>query len=61
VKKWFSKFWNCYVWRFHDWTCAAAEGIPPTTKQVSDGLEGFWDYARMYCKRCGKGSKLNHE
>jgi hypothetical protein len=37
----------------HDWTCAAGEGIKPTQKQIDDGLEGFYDYATMYCKTCG--------
>lgn len=36
----------------HDWTCAAGEGIKPTKKQIDDGIEGFYDYAKMYCKKC---------
>ena len=36
----------------HDWTCAAGEGIKPTQKQLDDGIDGFYDYATMYCKRC---------
>ena len=49
----------CYVFRFHDWTCASAEGVPATPKQIADGIDGFYDYARMYCKRCGKESELS--
>lgn len=37
----------------HELTCAAAEGIPPTEKQLADGLDGFYDYATVYCRRCG--------
>jgi hypothetical protein len=36
----------------HDWTSAAQQGIPPTDKQVADGVAGFWDYATMYCSHC---------
>ena len=53
------KIWTCYVFRFHDWTCASAEGVPATPKQIADGIDGFYDYARMYCKRCGKESELS--
>ena len=38
----------------HEWTCAAGEGIPPTPKQIEKGAKGFWEYATMYCKACGK-------
>jgi len=37
----------------HNWTCKANEGIAPTKQQLSSGMDGFKDYARMYCKRCG--------
>ena len=43
----------------HDWTCAAKEEIKPTPLQLKTGLEGIKDYVKMYCKRCGKQSKLN--
>lgn len=42
----------------HDWTCAAIEGIEPTAEQLL-GLEGFKDYAKMYCRKCEYESKLN--
>ena len=51
---WLRKLWCCWIWRFHDWTCAAAEGIAPTVTQITGGVDGFFDYARMYCRRCGK-------
>lgn len=53
------KLWDCRIWDFHDWTCAAVEGIPPTDEQLGGGVEGFYDYARMYCKRCGKESEIS--
>jgi len=56
---WLIKFWQCWIWRFHDWTCAAAEGIPATQEQLDGGIEGFYSYAKMYCKRCGKISDLS--
>jgi hypothetical protein len=59
MKKWISKIWNCRIWRLHDWTCAAEEGVKPTEKQLSGGFEGFMDYAKMYCRRCGEVSKLS--
>ena len=44
----------------HDWTCALEEGQDkPTQKQIDDGVEGFYDYAKMYCKRCGTISELS--
>jgi hypothetical protein len=45
------KVWSCRG--MHDWTCAAGEGVKPTALQLSTGLAGFYDYARMYCNRCG--------
>jgi len=43
----------------HDWTCKAAKGIKPTEKQIADKYDGFKDYSKMYCDRCGKHSRLN--
>lgn len=38
----------------HKWTCAVDEGQDkPTQAQIDAGINGFWDYAKMYCKRCG--------
>ena len=53
-------FFKCKILGDHNWTCAAEQGENPTEKQVSDGLKGFKDYATMYCKDCGKISKLSH-
>lgn len=37
----------------HNYTSAIYEGQDkPTQKQIDDGLEGFKDYSKMYCKRC---------
>lgn len=55
--KFIQRLFNCYLFKWHDWTCAAAENIPPTEAQLKGGVEGFWDYATMYCKRCGKRYK----
>jgi hypothetical protein len=38
----------------HCWTCAVEQGQDkPTPEQVAAGVEGFFDYAKMYCKYCG--------
>lgn len=44
---------RCWLGR-HDWTCKAEQGIPPSKDELEGGLDGFWRYAAMYCKRCGK-------
>lgn len=50
----------CHILGDHDWTCAVDEGQDkPTQKQIDDGVEGFYDYAKMYCKRCGTISELS--
>ena len=36
----------------HDWTCAAEQGIKATEEQINTGVDGFTDYAKMYCRRC---------
>lgn len=43
----------------HEWTCDAEEGIKPTQHQLDNGAVGFFDYAKMYCKRCKYVSKLS--
>ena len=43
----------------HKWTSAAEEGIEPTKEQLQNGLDGFLDYAAIYCKRCGTSHTLN--
>ena len=47
------RFFICYILRDHDWTCDAEQGIKPTQLQLDAGVDGFKDYATMYCKRCG--------
>ena len=42
----------------HDWTTAAAQGIPPTPRQL-ESVGGFYDYATMYCSRCRRVSELS--
>lgn len=46
------KVFMCKIMQSHDWTSAAQEGVPPTPEQLAGGVVGFWDYAKMYCKRC---------
>ncbi len=53
-------FFQCKILRCHNWTSAAQEGFKPTSKQLDNGIAGFKDYATMYCKACGKVSKLSH-
>jgi hypothetical protein len=56
-----AKLWYCEFWGHHDWTSAHREGIsPPSSEKIAENPEKeFWIYARMYCKRCGHGSKYN--
>jgi hypothetical protein len=42
----------------HDYTCAAEQGVEATDEQLEGGFEGFMDYAKMYCKRCGHITKF---
>lgn len=57
--KWFLGFISCHALSDHDWTCAAARGIKPSETQLRGGIIGFWDYATMYCARCGTMSHLS--
>lgn len=61
VRSFFSRLWNCRIWKFHKWTCNHEQGIPPTKEQLENGIEGFYDYAKMYCKICGTESKLSKQ
>jgi len=50
------KIWEwmlCHWLGDHNWTCAAEQGIKATQQQVDAGVAGFYDYATMYCDRCG--------
>ena len=60
VCRFLSMVWNCKIWKFHKWTSAAQKGIPPTIEQIKNGIQGFYDYATMYCERCGHISKLSN-
>lgn len=59
------KFWReFWLWFLcltgdHDWTCAHAQGIKPTQAQADAGVDGFYDYAKTYCARCGQVSRLS--
>ncbi len=55
------KIFCCWMLQSHDWTAQSLKGIPPTDAQIKGGISGFWDYAKMYCDRCGKVSDLNHK
>ncbi len=44
------KTWCCKLWKWHDWTCACEQGIKPP-KEINEA--SFYEYAKMYCKRCG--------
>lgn len=48
----------CWFFGLHNWTSKASEGIPPDESEKGSEL-GFWLYAKMYCKRCGKVSELS--
>jgi hypothetical protein len=50
---------SCNVLQSHSWTCDAEQGIKPTEAQLHGGMDGFLDYATMYCKHCGKISRLS--
>lgn len=43
----------------HKWTCKAEKGLSPTDDQIKT-VQGFVNYAKMYCDRCGHESKLNN-
>lgn len=49
----------CFLLGGHRWTSLALKGIPPTLEQLRNIPEGFSDYAKMFCDRCGIASKLN--
>lgn len=56
---WLKRLILCGILGDHTWTCAAEEGQKPTKAQARAGVAGFYDYARMYCKRCGYTSRLS--
>ena len=42
----------------HDWTCKAEQGILPPKDSPKD-LLSFFEYATMYCSKCGKVSEIS--
>ena len=54
----FIKMIRCKVLQSHNWTSAAEEGLKPTQEQLAKGVDGFLEYAKMYCKDCGGFSTM---
>lgn len=52
--RFFIRLFLCKLLRDHKWTCAAEQNLPPTKEQLAGGVNGFMDYAKMYCTRCGR-------
>ncbi len=49
------KWLKCHVLQDHNWTCKAEQGIAPDGEKIrTDTTNYFWEYARGYCKDCGK-------
>ena len=44
----------CCFFVGHEFTCNHQKGIAVTEEQLKAGVKGFFDYATMYCDRCGK-------
>jgi len=61
IKKFIDILVLCKLMQYHEWTCKAEEGIKPTTEQIMNMPDGFWEYAKCYCGRCGKESKFNRK
>ena len=59
VRSFLSRLFFCKIMDSHEWTSNAQQGIPPTPEQLKS-VAGFWDYATMYCKRCGHISELSN-
>jgi hypothetical protein len=58
IKKLILRLWWCRLLKWHKWTSAPQKGLKPTAQQLTSA-EGFWDYAKMYCERCGHVSELS--
>lgn len=52
------KILTCFI-TGHKWTGKAMKNIKPTETELKSHA-GFKSYAKMYCDRCGKESKLNN-
>lgn len=46
------------LFKFHDWTSKALEGIPFTKEEIAD-VEKTIDYTKMYCKHCNVESEIS--
>ena len=57
--RFFYRWFSCRVMKYHEWTCNAEQGIPPTKEELETGIKGFNSYAKMYCKHCKTISKLS--
>lgn len=57
MKKAFNRL-ICFIFD-HKWTSKAMKGIKPTDAELNS-YTGYKHYAKMYCDRCGKESKLNN-
>ena len=51
---------NCFT-GMHEWTSANEQGIEATPEQLNAGVVGFFEYAKMYCKHCGKVSDISQK
>ena len=51
------KIWWCKIWRWHNWTSKVLQNSPPTDLTI----DGFCNYASMYCTRCGEVSNLSKQ
>jgi len=58
--KYLKILFNCKLMGSHNWTSRAQEGEKPSLIQMNAGVDGFFDYAKMYCKDCGVESDLNN-
>ena len=54
-------FIQCKILKNHVWTSKAEQGIKPTPEQINGGVDGFWDYAEVYCSKCGETSSLSDD
>jgi hypothetical protein len=52
------KILACFIFG-HKWTSKAMKNIQPNETELK-ACDGFKSYAKMYCDRCGKDSKLNN-
>ena len=61
ISLFFHILWWCKIWKWHDWTSAAQQDKKPTPEQINNGILGFYEYAKMYCARCGHVYELSNK